>query len=301
VAIATALTVSRLTRDTEITVMRSAGISLKRIFLPVFAAGLLLSFGDFWFGEHVVPWSILRYEQTMSEISRNIHFLVPQEGQAIQSPDRKYTVLIGRMEVERGSHQTKLYDVRIIANPTGVNPIVMLSRTADYNDGIWTLHNANIHIYEQGGLREKYILAKEEVINFRLSEASFNTITLQLPLYSSAADMSFHDMGVNLARERKNGWVNPHDLLEYNFKLSVPFSCLVFAIVCPPLALRFARAGNFMGVLLSIILVFVYWNTLLAARIIGTRYPGILPPFAAAWGQNVLFSGIGLFTLWREE
>src|SRR3989441_1465643 len=101
--------------------------------------------------------------------------------------------------------------------------------------------------------------------------------------------------------QRKAGWVNPRDLLEYHFKLSVSSSCLVFALVCPPLSLRFARAGSFMGVLLSIILVFVYWNTLLAAKIVGASFPQLVHPIVAAWGQNALFALIGLFVLWKSE
>src|SRR5256714_6135921 len=74
-AIAASLTVSRLARDSEITVMRAAGISLKRIFLPVYLAGILLSAADFYFGEKVVPWSNQQYERTMTDLSRNLKFL----------------------------------------------------------------------------------------------------------------------------------------------------------------------------------------------------------------------------------
>src|SRR6266481_558582 len=49
-AIAASLTVSRLARDSELTAMRAAGISLKRIFLPIFVAGIALSVLDFYFG-----------------------------------------------------------------------------------------------------------------------------------------------------------------------------------------------------------------------------------------------------------
>ena len=67
-AVAASLAVSRLSRDSEITSMRAAGISLKRIFLPVMAAGVAISVGDFYFGEKIVPWSNLQYERTMNEL-----------------------------------------------------------------------------------------------------------------------------------------------------------------------------------------------------------------------------------------
>lgn len=308
IALAASLTVSRLSRDTEVTAMRAAGISLKRIFLPIFVIGLLLSIGDFYFGERVVPWSNRNYERTMSELSRNIGFLVPQEKQAIVSPDRRLIAYIGRMELLRGGDQARLYDINILMHtqsPTNEDRLtVILADKADYNEGIWTLHDAKTHHYEKGGLEEIFVRSQSKpiLINLRIPEKTFDLIPLQLPLYSSSSAVrSFHDLSVEIARQRKAGYVNPFDVLEYHFKLSVPFSCLVFAIACPPLALRFARAGNFMGVLLSIILVFVYWNTLLAAKILGARYPNIIPPPVAAWGQNVVFATIGFYFLWRGE
>ena len=63
--------------------------------------------------------------------------------------------------------------------------------------------------------------------------------------------------------------------------------------------------GGFMGTLLSICLVFVYWNTLLLARILGS--PGaegsapLLAPPVAAWSQNVLFVLLGLIVLRKSE
>ena len=138
-------------------------------------------------------------------------------------------------------------------------------------------------------------------LDFRLPERMFNMIYLQLPLYTAASTVSFRDLATRVALQRRSGYVNSQDLLDLHFKLSVPLSCLVFALVCPPLAMRFARAGGFMGVLLSIILVFVYWNTLLAARIIGSRYPEVFPPALAGWGQNVVFALVGVWFLWRSE
>lgn len=299
-AIAASLAVSRLARDSEITVMRASGISLRRIFLPIWAAGLLLSVGDFAFGERVVPWATRQYERTMSQLSRSMPFLAPRERQVVQSPDRKYTVYIGRMALEGG--RALLYDVTMLAargaQPT---PTVIVAPRAAYADGVWTLYDASVHAYEDAGRRETYTHADRLEIPFRLAERTFNLIYLQLPLYSQSATSTWSELGRRIADERRAGWVNPQDLLDYHFKLSVPFSCLVFALVCPPMSLRFARAGSFMGVLLSIILVFVYWNTLLAAKILGARYPNVLPPAVAGWGQNALFAGIGLFALWREE
>lgn len=299
-AIAASLAISRLSRDSEITVMRSAGVSLHRIFVPVIFVGIALSAVDFAWGEHVVPWSNRQYEKTMRQLSQGASFLVPQEGQVVQSPDRRYTASIGRIELH--GKQAKLHNVMlIVAQPGTQDRTVILADTADYADGVWRLHNAQTHIYENGGIQERFVRTPEAILNFQIAERVFNAIYLQLPLYSTSSTVSFRELGERIATNRRLGWVNPQDLLDYHFKLSVPFSCLVFAIVCPPLALKFARAGSFMGVLLSIVLVFVYWNTLLAAKIIGAKYPNVFPPAIAGWGQDVVFAAIGLYVLRKSE
>lgn len=299
-AIAASLAVGRMNRDSEITAMRAAGLSQRRIFAGIFVVGLALSLADFAFGEKVVPWSNLQFERTMEDLSRGAKFLVPQERQVVQSEDRKYTAYIGRMQV-RGK-ETRLYDLTLlIAQSAGAPPTVVHAPEADYSGGRWNLRDARLHFYANGGLSERFVRARTLDLDFRLPERSFNMIALQLPLYSGSATISFATLAERVAHQRKMGWTSPQDLLDLNLKLSVPFSCLVFAIVCPPVAMRFGRAGGFTGVLLSIIVVFVYWNTLLAAKIIGARYPNLLPPLVAAWGQNVVFSALGGYLLWRGE
>lgn len=299
-AIAASLAVSRLARDSEITVMRAAGVSLKRIFLPVFIVGILASVGDFYFGERVVPWANQQFERTMTSLSFSKGFR-PQAGQVVQSPDQRFAASIGGIETHKDG-SARLTNVLVMEGGLyGKPPVVTTAPSADYKNGLWLLHDAQVRYYSADGKQEKFIAAREAQVNFRLAERTFNTIYLQLPLYSSAATKTFADLAHEVALQRKMRSVNKQTLLEYYFKLSVPFSCLVFAIACPPLALRFARAGNFMGVLLSIVLVFVYWNTLLAAKIVGSKYPDILPPLVAGWGQNVVFSLVGLYFLWRGE
>lgn len=299
-AIGVSLAVSRLSRDSEITVMRAAGISLGRIFRPCIVAGVLLSVVGFLFGEKVVPWANEQFERTMAQLSRRMRFLAPQEGQVVQSSDRRYTAYVGRVRLE--GRKTRLEQVTIlIRRPENPLPTILQAAVADYEEGRWILYDARVHVYEEQGDREVFSRGKKVVLDFRLPERMFNMIYLQLPLYNASATLSFQDLAQRVALQRRSGFVNTQDLLDLHFKLSVPLSCLVFALVCPPMAMRYARAGGFMGVLLSIILVFIYWNTLLAARILGSRYPEVLPPAIAGWGQNVVFSLIGLWMLRTSE
>ena len=115
----------------------------------------------------------------------------------------------------------------------------------------------------------------------------------QLPMWKMAGSSSrtFWQLKEDVKRNAATGVSDPYAILNYHFKLSVPFSCLVMALCCPPMAMRFAKGGGFMGTLLSICLVFVYWNTMLLMRILGSVGPEgerpLLAPQVAAWTQKM--------------
>src|SRR5579862_5025480 len=148
-AVAASLAISRLSRDSEITVMRSAGASLFRIFLPVFVTGLAVSIADFYFGEFVVPASIVRYLAVLDELPAHLTHLTPPAGQYI-SIDQKYVVGVRALAQRNG--YIDLYDINVnsgIRFFTGPEaPFVAVAKTGRYEDGLWTLYNAQIYTYD---------------------------------------------------------------------------------------------------------------------------------------------------------
>lgn len=309
-AVAASLAVSRLARDSEITVMRAAGISVRRIFLPIFVTGLLVSIGDFYFGEYAVPWSITRYMTVLEELPTHLQALTPAEHQYIVSEDQQYVIGVGAMTPRRG--YIELNDIQIMSGirmTSGTEEFMAWASTGRYTNGEWTLYHP-FQIYYDPDHPGNASIAPAGKLTYRIAvdPAAFqNGFMLQMPMgqMASSATRTFHQIGMDLKSERERHITDYTGVLDYHFKLSVPFSCLVMAICCPPIALRWGRGGGFMGTLLSICLVFVYWNTLLLARILGSPGPGgsppILPPPLAAWSQNVLFVLLGLWVLRRSE
>ncbi len=68
-AVGTAMAVSRLARDQEVLVMRMAGVSVRRIFLPYIVMGLAMFGLTYWFQEAVVPGSGSAFKQLFFRIS----------------------------------------------------------------------------------------------------------------------------------------------------------------------------------------------------------------------------------------
>ncbi len=310
-AVAASLAVSRMARDSEITVLRASGASLVRIFMPIFVCGLLISVVDFFWGEYVVPASITRFNAVRNELPTQIKQIAPPSGEYITAPDNSYVIGVRNMEQKVG-----YIDLRGISIVSGLHtligaetqPFVLSADHGRYQNGNWMLDNAQIYTYDlrkpenwsRGTARRvtKYINVDPQ------SFAGSFQLSMPMGKMADSAERTFLQLGEDLKNNRRLNIHNYSAELDYHFKLSVPFSCLVMALCCPPMALRFARGGGFMGTLLSICLVFVYWNTLLLARILGTPSPGgtpILQPGVAAWSQNVLFVVVGLVVLKRSE
>ena len=91
--------------------------------------------------------------------------------------------------------------------------------------------------------------------------------------------------------------------LEYEtgrwFKLALSGMCFVFALCAPPLCVRFSKAGSFAGVLLSVIIVFVGWNTVLLMKSVALS--GWVPPVACAFSTHALFILVALVLLARSD
>ena len=310
-AVAASLMVSRLGRDSEITVMRSAGISLRRVFRIVFIMGFLVSVGDFFFGEYVVPHAVRRLDAVVQEMAINIPNLRPQSGQFIVSSDQAYAIYVENMTQKKG--YLELRNIVITSSPKltargKTDPITMSAETGRFQGGKWTLNNPFFTQFSVKG--DKLIFTHPETFSLQtvVDPQTFqNGFLLQIPMWQMArsSTRTFVQMGEDIVRNRQLKIRDDYTLLDYHFKLSVPFSCLVMAICCAPIALRFSKGGGFMGTLLSICLVFVYWNTLLLSRILGSPGPsGGLPlvhPTVAAWSQNIAFVLLGLWVLRKSE
>ena len=310
-AVAASLAVSRMARDSEITVLRAAGASLVRIFMPIFILGFVVSIADFYWGELVVPAALTRYMAVMDELPTQIKQITPPSGEYITAPDSSYVIGVRNMTQQRG-----YIDLRGVSIVSGMrtllgedsHPFVLAADKGRYSGGKWTLDDAQIYTYDLKHPENwSRGTARHITKNISVDPQSFaSNFVLQMPMgkMAESATSTLTQLGKIIVENKRLGTRSYSKELDYHFKLSVPFSCMVMALCCPPMALRFAKGGGFVGTLLSICLVFVYWNTLLLARMLGTPSPGgqpLLQPVVAAWSQNVLFVVLGLIVLKKSE
>jgi len=297
-ALSSAWAVNRLARDSEVTAIRMAGVSLRRLFLPIFAVGLLSSLGSFLIADRVVPRAQHEFQQTQNQMFAYSLQASPAVAANKVFTFENYSFHVREIRKDPGGDPNKLqlFGVFIYENAVEPNgfPRLITAQSATYDHDVWTLHGLVTHFLDSKGAETYELAGKSGNLNLRVPLANIAENAAFAP-----DELTMSQLGQQMHALARTGQDNSVVAFNYYAKLSLPFVCLAFALCAPPLALRFARAGAYVGIFLSIIMVWVGWNTLLLTKILGVS--GKMPPLLAAWSPDLLFAVLGLYLLWRTE
>jgi lipopolysaccharide export system permease protein len=298
---AAALAMNRMGRENEITCMRSAGTSLMRVFAPILATGLVVSGITFWMGEVVVP----RAETIANQLVRRMYLeqTIPQI-----LPDtffRTDNYCFYTREAQRKPGKSKdviVKDILIYRLPMdGTLPTLISAKEGESNGMKWVFRNGwQAELDRHGFFKTNSQFPKLEldlaraIQDFWVNQRSPEEMNLQElreqidQLGGAQANFASYAGDQPLASV----------VVDYHLRLSIPLSCFIFALLSAPLSLRFARAGGFWGILLSIVLGFLYYNTIFLGKILGANQ--VIPAVLAGWMQDIIFGALGLLLIARE-
>ncbi len=289
-SLAASLSYSRIARESELTAMRAAGVSIVRTVFPVAAVGLVVGIGNYLLAEKVMPPA----EKSFRNVAVKVGVLatIPNFSANAMVKLRNYTMSIG--SVTKTSDEAILLNrILMVERPRIDETTLVTAENGEYRNGVWKLHDAVFWSFK----------GKHDLVEARpRSDVIINEkIVLQdLFLPPAPEEQTAAELLNEIANQRKLGVNTAEYEVAYHVRYSLPASCLVFAIVAPIFAILFSRSGGFVGVLLSIVLVFLYYNAfIIATQILGRI--GAVPPLVAAWLPNVLFVIMGAIGLRRLE
>lgn len=290
VALASSLAIARLARESELTAIRVAGVPVRRVLVPVFLLGIVISIANFFVTERLMPVTELRSRNLMSEIG--VLAGVPPVKQDVMLKLKEYTARFGRVW-PNPDNSISIDQVLLIESPRPGEYVITTSEKGEYRNGIWKFEDVTQLQVKGTAVTGFASKGKPVTIGERISIPEF---------FSSAAieERSLEQLrdDIALARQQKR---DPTQLLvSYYNKFSVPVSCLVFSLTGPAMALAFARRGPFVGVLMSLLMVLAWYNLfVISNQILGRN--GWVAPQVAAWAPNAVILLVGLWVLRRTE
>jgi lipopolysaccharide export system permease protein len=294
---ASAFAINRLGRDNEITCIRSAGVSVRRICLPIAVVGLVVSGLAFLANERLVPWAEQQANDTMRKMA--IAQAIPQIQPNIFFNSESFWFYIGSVQ-KVGARDVEVQNVLMYHLPEdGGLPSLMTAKRGRSHGMVWEFEDGWEGKFDRDGVasvQKRFVHPIQIDLARAVQDFWVNQRTSQ-EMTTSELKRQIDTIGGGGTSFRSTAL---NDLaLDYHLRFSIPLSCLIFALLAAPLSLRFARGGSFWGILLSIVVGFVYYNTIFFAKIMGSN--GVIPPALAGWSQDVLFGIFAVFLIMREE
>ncbi len=287
VLLATLITLATLNQNSEIVIMKAAGISAHQILLPLVAAALGVAALHFAFNELV----LVKTNRELAAWTRTEYGVKPAEGNAtreawVREGDRLYHA----EQVTGFGQAAQLGDVTIYDRPAGTLTTIIRATTARPVDGGWLLQDARTFDVVRGVQTASPALRLEtEVTPLRF------TATNPRP-----DEMNFADLSRAVDEVRAAG--RPTDTLvaALHHKISAPLSAVLMPILGAVAAFGLARSGKlFIRTVIGMALGFAYFvadNFMIAMGEFGAA-----PPWLAAWAPFLLFFLIGEAVLFRTE
>ena len=285
---ATSMVFSRMSKENEMVALRTSGISLFRISAPVILIAVAVSFMSYFTNEVLVPWSnhtsenIIRQmilRQPLPEIKENVFFR--------DSSNRYFYV----KKVDQKTNS--LEDIMIYEIGQGRFPRVIIAKSAKYDGKNWLLSDGFIHRYDDksGGLdyeanfSEMQILVNENITNFTDQKTTY--------------EMNSRELSSLVSMLEKGGVDAKVLLTDLYMKVSIPVTCLIFALLGIPFSLPAVRSGRAFGVVFCVALIFTFYVVASVFRSFG--HGGIIAPFIAAWLPNVFFGLLGITLIIKDN
>ena len=297
--LATLLGFGRLSSDWEITALRAAGVSLRRIMAPVFVMSLLVSLSAIAFNETLVPWATARANAIRAEILKSLEL---SEQQAFGFPQYKEGRLDSYVIVAGGRDpQTQtLFQVTILKYQAGSQrapEAVAYAQRAEWTgENEWVLYDGWVRTMEGQTLTFRMFRAEPraqvriertpvqiEALLTQVDERSFRQLREQIEFYE---------------REGADPQVVRQLTVELYNKINVPLASLIFALLGAPLGIRPQRSSPATGFALSVAIIFLYW---VLARYLIILGRSALPPLLASSLPNMIGLALALWLITRRE
>jgi LPS export ABC transporter permease LptG/LPS export ABC transporter permease LptF len=291
ILVATLVNFSILTKTNQVIAIKSAGISLYRISLPVLFVAALLSAGMFVLGDEYLPATNQRQDALRNQIKG-------RPAQTHYRPDRQWIF----------GESSRIYNYRFFDPDRNLfaelsvfefgPPGFQLTRRIYAARAFWEPH-INGWVLENGWTRD---LALDKVTAYMpFAVATFRELT-EKPAYFKkevrpSEQMSAFELGRYIDELSQSGFDVVRLSVQLYRKFSYPLITFVVALIAIPFSFSMGRQGALSSVALSIGIAILYWSTSSLFEAMGNLSQ--LPPAVAAWAPDVLFGLGGVFLLLR--
>jgi lipopolysaccharide export system permease protein len=299
--LATLMTYSRLSSESELIALRGCGVSVYRMVMTAVMMSLVVTGLTFLFNEQIAPAANYQASLTLDRALKSDKPTFKQQNifypeyRDVKEKDGTKTKILTRLFYADQFDGKQMKGLTIIDRSTdGLNQIVV-AESAQWNgaQSVWDFYNGTI-----------YLVAPDRSYRNILR---FEQQQLQLPrtpLSLAEQSRDYGEMNIAQAMEQLNierlGGDRPKiRKLEVRIqqKFALPFVCVVFGLVGAAMGTIPQRTGRGTSFGISVIVIFAYYLLSFITGALGQA--GVFSPFIGAWLPNFIGLGTGILLLMR--
>ena len=285
----------RLSRDSEVVALFAGGIPFLRIIAPVIGLGLTVSLVNYVFNDRIASYA----HAWVADFNSHRQDVIGETTRPLDLANRSDGKLQVTVHIEKGYDvlAKTLRQVTItVYGPDGApRQTIYADRARPRGSGLktWTLYNE-----QATDLATGIKFHNDQIDTFQINKTPENMTFLQ----RDPETLNFRELQKQI-NELKAGGGDSSDIRNAEvglwFKVSLPFSCLIFSLVGAPLGLRSPRSTKVSGYVWALPIMLGYYVIYMTMS--NAAVGGAVPPILAAWLPNIigLFVGVGL--IWKAS
>ncbi len=292
------LAFGRLASESEIVAIRAVGVSPLRLLKPVLFLASVAGVITLYINAIALPAS--------NQAHRELVFsLVVSKARTVVRP-RNFTddLLPGRMmlyvsDIAADTQEWK--DLLIHDTRTRGERSLILAR-----DGHLVIDREGRRVRLELGEGSRHTFFTADPAEYRRTafasmgfELPFAEFFPKLPLTKGDREMTLPELAGRIGQLQSEG-KGPKDwgrfAVEWHKKFAIPSACIVFGLLGLSLSLGSKKEARSAAFALSIAVIFVYYILIRLGEQAGDT--GVMTPFLAMWGANIVMGSIALILLW---
>ncbi|MBI3301525.1 MAG: LPS export ABC transporter permease LptF [Deltaproteobacteria bacterium] len=279
----------RLSADREITALRSCGISLYQVALPVGVCTAIVLGGTFFLTLFVRPWSNTALKQVFYEVTKT-----------------RVTAGLKEKTFNDTFEGLVIYAEEIQPPGTFLRGVMIAdSRDAQRKNTIFA-HSGLVITNEDSRLLTLKLLdgtihsVEPPSKSYQTTRFSVYDVTLNLATAFGEArkpdrdveDMPLDELRQTIVQKQTEGADCRAELVEWHRRFSLPFASVVFGLIALPLSTQPTWSLRSHGFAVSLGIILAYYLLLTVGETLGKK--GGLSPSLALWLPNMVLGSIGL-------
>jgi len=278
-----------MAKNNEILALKSGGVSLHYLLLPIVVIGICLTVFLFIFSEVVVPISVVKANR-IEEMTSGAKMTTSKEKNIWIRGNQSITHIAYYNPADQVLSGVSIaYFNKEFALTSRIN-----ARSGKYMDGNWVFFDC---------LLQQHLDSPEEDQEVVFSDEKICQIDLQpadlLRVAKESEEMPFFELYEYIQKVEGQGYDATKYRVDFYAKTAFPFICFIISMFGAGLALRGStKEGMVISFAYGILTVFIYWSFYSFCLSLG--YGNVLPPFVSAWIANLIFfcaAGLAVYNM----